>query len=82
MENNEQIIQVLGSLKFTSQEHLELFLQTMDKTSGLYCLVEAVKYAHSRGAYTLGEAEILAKSIRVLTKEEEKEENGTPPATC
>jgi hypothetical protein len=64
-----------------SEEHLELFLQTLDKNSALYCLVEAVKYCNSRGAFTLGEAELLAKSIRTLSKTEIEQENGTPDAT-
>lgn len=82
MENNQNTsFQLLGSLQFMSDEHLELFYQTLDKNSALYCLVEAVKYCNSRGAFTLGEAELLAKSIRTLSKTEPKEENGAPNAT-
>lgn len=83
MENNlDHSIQIFGSVKFTSDEHLELFLQMMDKNSALYCLVEAIKYSHSRGAFTLGEAEVLAKCIRILSKEDQtKQEDGTPDAT-
>lgn len=73
---------LLGSLQFMSEEHLELFFQTLDKNSAIYCLVEAVKYCNSRGAFTLGEAELLAKSIRTLSKTESKEENGTSDAAC
>lgn len=79
MESNQSTqINLLGSLRFTSEEHLELFLQTIDKNSALYCLVEAVKYCNSRGAFTLGEAELLAKAIRSLSKEDT---DGTPDAT-
>lgn len=73
---------LLGSLQFMSEEHLELFFQTLDKNSAIYCLVEAIKYCNSRGAFTLGEAELLAKSIRTLSKTESKEENGTSDAAC
>lgn len=62
--------QMLGSLQFTSEEHLELFLQTLDPNSAVYCLVEAVKFCNSRGAFTLGEAELMAKCIRVISKEQ------------
>lgn len=79
MESNQSTqISLLGSLRFTSEEHLELFLQTIDKNSAIYCLVEAVKYCNSRGAFTLGEAELLAKAIRALSKEDQ---DGTPDAT-
>lgn len=80
MENNQNTpIQLLGSLKFVSEEHLELFLQTLDKNSSIYCLVEAVKFCNSRGAFTLGEAELLARAIRTLSKQEQQD--GTPDAT-
>ena len=79
MESNQSTqISLLGSLRFTSEEHLELFLQTIDKNSAIYCLVEAVKYCNSRGAFTLGEAELLAKAIRSLSKEDT---DGTSDAT-
>jgi hypothetical protein len=84
MENNQTKntpFQMLGSLQFTSEEHLELFLQTLDSNSSLYCLVEAVKFCNSRGAFTLGEAELLAKCIRTISKEKQNIEDGTPDTT-
>jgi hypothetical protein len=40
----------------------------MDKEHSIYYLVEAVKSAHKRGAFSIGESEIISKSIRVLSK--------------
>lgn len=84
-KNQNTSFQLLGSLQFMSDEHLELFLQTLDKNSSLYCLVEAVKYCNSRGAFSLGEAELLAKAIRILSKEQQSQkqtqQDGTPDAT-
>lgn len=80
-KNQNTSFQLLGSLQFMSEEHLELFMQTLDKNSSIYCLVEAVKYCNSRGAFTLGEAELLAKAIRTISKDQQSQQDGTPDAT-
>lgn len=68
-ENNYGII--FGTIPLLSEEHLELMLTTMDKDHALYYIIEAVKFAHQRNAFSIGETEILSKSIRVLSKNEE-----------
>jgi hypothetical protein len=40
----------------------------MDKEHSIFYLVEAVKSGQKRGAFTLGESEILSKAIRILSK--------------
>ena len=67
-ENNYGII--FGTIPLLSEEHLELMLTTMDKDHALYYLIEAVKSAHQRNVFTIGETEIISKSIRVLSKNE------------
>jgi hypothetical protein len=39
----------------------------MDKDKAIFFLVQAVKQAYHSGIYTLAEAEVLSKSIRVLS---------------
>jgi hypothetical protein len=46
----------------------------MDKEHSIYLLVQAVKYAHESGVYSLGESEVISKCIRVLSKKEESNE--------
>jgi hypothetical protein len=41
----------------------------MDKEHSIYYLVEAVKCAHQRGAFSIGETEIISKSIRMLVND-------------
>jgi hypothetical protein len=43
----------------------------MDKDHSIYYLVEAVKAAHKRGSFTIGESEVISKAIRVLSKQED-----------
>jgi hypothetical protein len=62
---------VFGTIPLISEDHLDIILTTMNKDHALYYLIEAVKSAHERGTFSIGETEILSKSIRVLSKNEE-----------
>ena len=68
-ENNIEIYgNLFGSINLLSEDHLDMILSTMDKEHSIYYLVEAVKSAHKRGAFTLGESEVISRSIRILSK--------------
>jgi len=68
MENeNKQFGFLFDSINLISEEHLEIILSTMDREHAIYYLVEAVKSAHKRGAFTIGESEVISKSIRVIS---------------
>jgi hypothetical protein len=43
----------------------------MNKDHALYYLIESVKASYKRGAFTIGETEVISKAIRVLSKVEE-----------
>lgn len=65
---------LFNNFDFISKEHLEMFIQTMDNNIATQTLIHAVKSAYERGAYTMGEVEIISKSIRVLADTQENEE--------
>ena len=68
-ENKEELYgNLFGTINLLNEDHLEIILTTMDKEHSMFYLVEAVKSAHKRGAFTIGESEIISKSIRVLSK--------------
>ena len=68
-ENKEEIFgNLFGTINLLNEDHLDLILSNIDKDHAIYYLVEAVKSAHSRGAYTIGESEIISKSIRIISK--------------
>jgi hypothetical protein len=71
-EKNEIYGNLFGSINLLSEEHLEIILSTMDQEHAIYYLVESVKAAHKRGAYTIGESEVISKTIRVLSQKNEK----------
>ena len=68
MENVELFVNLFGTINLLSEDHLEVILTTMDKEHSLYYLIESVKAAHKRGAFTIGEVEVISKAIRTLSK--------------
>jgi hypothetical protein len=42
----------------------------MNKETATYFIVQAVKYAYHNGLYSIGEAEVISKGIRILSKPE------------
>jgi hypothetical protein len=68
-EKKEELFgNLFGTINLLTEDHLDLLLSTMDKEHSIYYLVEAVKSAHKRGAFSIDESEIISKSIRVLSK--------------
>lgn len=67
-EQTENYGNLFGTINLLTEDHLDMILSSMDKEHSIYYLVEAVKSAHSRGAFTIGESEIISKSIRILSK--------------
>lgn len=65
---NEKYGNLFGTIDLLSEEHLELILSTMDKEHALYYLIESVKSSYNRGSYTIGESEVISKSIRILSR--------------
>jgi hypothetical protein len=67
-QENEKYGNLFGTIDLLSEDHLELILSTMDKEHALYYIIESVKVAHSKGVYSIGESEVISKSIRTLLK--------------
>lgn len=68
-EKSENFGNLFGTIDLLSEEHLDLILSTMDSNHATYYLIESVKSAHRKGAFTIGESEVISKSIRTLLKE-------------
>ena len=71
MEENKSYGKLFNSIELSSEEHLDGILQTMNKESALFILIQAIRFGHNNGIYTMAESEVLSKSIRVLSKKEE-----------
>ena len=59
---------IFGDINLVSEEHLQAILDTLNRDSAQYFLIKSVLIAYQKGIYTLGESEVISKSIRVLGK--------------
>lgn len=66
-EKKETYGNLFGTIDLLSEEHLNIILSTMNKDQALYFIVESLKAAHKRGAFTIGETEVISKAIRVVS---------------
>lgn len=70
MENENEIFgNLFGSINLISEDHLELLLSTMDNNTANYYLIEAIKSAYKKGAFSIGESEVISKAIRIVLKQ-------------
>ena len=67
-EKKETYGNLFGTIEILSEEHLEVMLSSMDKDSATYFVVEALKAAHKRGAFTIGEVEVVSRAIRSISR--------------
>jgi hypothetical protein len=70
MENENEIFgNLFGSINLISEDHLEILLSTMDNDTANYYLIEAIKSAYKKGAFSIGESEVISKAIRIVLKQ-------------
>ena len=70
MEEQKLFGKLFNTIPLYDENHLDTLLTTMDKKTACYMLIQAVKFAYHQGIYSLGETEIISKSIRVYSKED------------
>lgn len=66
------------TINLETEEHLNAILYGMNKETALYILTQAVVYAHRRGSFSLGESEVISRSIRELNVEQVKKPDELP----
>lgn len=73
MKNNEEELygSVFDEIPLMNEEHLDLILTSMTYNEAIYFLTQACKSAYHRGAFSIGESEIMSKAIRILSKKTE-----------
>lgn len=69
-KENEVFGNIFGTIDILSEEHLDTIIEPMNKEHSIYYLIQGIKSAYQRGAFTLGEVEVLSKAIRVLSRTE------------
>ena len=79
MEEEKLYGKLFGTIPLYNDDHMDVLLNTMDKERAIFILTQAVKLAYESQLYSLGESEVLSRSIRLLSKpeitEEKKDDN-------
>jgi hypothetical protein len=70
MEEQEIYGKLFNVIPLMDENHIDILLNTMTKETAIYYLTHAVNLAYHNGMFSLGESEILSKSIRLLNKED------------
>ena len=68
---------LFDQINYNSSEDLDNFLEKMTPDQGLYCILQAVRSAHYRNAFSMEESEVVSKAIRLITKDNPTA-NGSP----
>jgi hypothetical protein len=73
MENqtDELYGKIFDEVPIISEDHLEIILSYMSNQEALYFITLACKSAYHRGAFSLGESEVISKAIRIISKTED-----------
>lgn len=56
------------TFEFNTNEDIEYFISNLTKEDANNCIIQSVVASYKRGAFTLPEAEIISKSLRMLNK--------------
>lgn len=77
MEEEKIFGKLFNTIPLVNEDHLDILLQTMDEEHSKYILIQAVTYAYHSGVFSLGESEVISKSIRTLSKPVTPSEDST-----
>jgi hypothetical protein len=75
MEQQPELFgKLFNSIPLYNEEHLDTLLDTMNKDTSIYYLIQAIKFAYESGVYSMGECEVISKAIRISSKKEKETE--------
>ena len=69
LNNLSPVGSLFNKIHYNTQKDLDSFISNLNKEQSFYCIIESIKFAHSKGVFTLEESECISKSIRVLSSE-------------
>ncbi len=62
---------LFNTIPLLSEDHIDVLVSNMNEEFSKYILIQAVKHAYHKGVFSIGETEIISKSIRTLSKKKE-----------
>ena len=70
MEQQDLYGKLFNTIPLYNESHLDAILDSLDKDNATTLLIQAVKMAYHQNVFSLGECEVISKSIRVLNRPE------------
>ena len=67
MEQSNNSGVLFGSISYTEKQHISDLIDNMEFEQSFFYIVQALKYSHQSGVFSLEESEIVSKSLRVFT---------------
>jgi hypothetical protein len=67
-EETKPLGQLFESINYYNEEDLIKFIEDLTKEQSLYVLTQALEVSLRRGLFSLQEAEIISKSLRIIMK--------------
>lgn len=75
MEQQPELFgKLFNTIPLYNESHLDTLLDTMNKDTSIYYLIQAIKFAYESGLYSMGECEVISKAIRISSKKEKETE--------
>jgi len=74
MEEQQELFgKLFNTIPLYNESHLDTLLDTMNKDTSIYYLIQAIKFAYESGLYSMGECEVISKAIRISSKKEKED---------
>ena len=67
-EETKPLGQLFVSINYYNEDDLIKFIEDLTKEQSLYVLTQALEVSLRRGLFSLQEAEIISKSLRIIMK--------------
>jgi hypothetical protein len=64
---------LFNSVAYYKPEDIEIIVDNLNFDQAFYMLIQALEYAHQHNIYSLQEAELVSKSIRILNSKKIEE---------
>jgi len=64
---------LFNSVAYYKPEDIEMIVDNLNFDQAFYMLIQALEYAHQHSVYSLQEAELVSKSIRILNSKKIEE---------
>jgi hypothetical protein len=64
---------LFNSVVYYKPEDIEMIVDNLNFDQAFYMLIQSLEYAHQHNVYSLQEAEIISKSIRILNSKKPEE---------